>query len=78
MDQQKFEVSGAAGRDCPVCARVGSLIGARDGDAPILTCNGCANVFRLVWAPNDAARDTLVRLTAPAAAAPYKPPRSAA
>jgi hypothetical protein len=71
---ERFNVSGPAGRNCPLCFRVGSLVGARDGDAPRLTCSGCLTVFRLTWTTDDLSPDTLTRVTAPAPATPYPPP----
>jgi hypothetical protein len=69
---EKFNVQGSSGRDCPLCYRVGTLTGARDGDAPRLTCSGCLTVFRLEWSTDKAlAPDTLTRITGRAAAAPY-------
>jgi hypothetical protein len=76
MDEQapeRFNVAGTSGRDCPTCYRIGALTGARDGDAPTLTCSGCFTAFRLTWAPDEFSRDTLTRLTPPAPARPYTP-----
>lgn len=72
---EKFQVSGPTGRDCPICFRVGSLVGARQGDAPRLTCSGCANVFALSWATDDISTDILTRVTPAAPAVPYHPLR---
>lgn len=68
---EKFNVQGASGRNCPLCFRVGSLTGARDGDAPQLTCNGCFTTFRLEWSADETTPDTLTRITPPASAVPY-------
>lgn len=57
---EKFNVSGEGGRDCPVCLREASLFGARDGDRPRLTCNGCAAQFVLIWS-DGVLPDTLER-----------------
>lgn len=61
---ERFNTAGANGRDCPICFRIGTLIGARDGDAPRLTCSGCATLFTLAWG-DGVTPDTLTRLPAP-------------
>lgn len=42
----EFTALGVAGRDCPVCFRVGSLFGERSNGAE-LECSGCRARFTL-------------------------------
>lgn len=70
-EPERFNTSGEAERDCPICYRAGSLTGLRNGDAPVLTCNGCRNRFRLTWADGIGGANTLERLGGVAPARPY-------
>lgn len=72
-DAERFNAQGADGRNCPVCLAVGTLLGARDGDRPPLTCKLCRTRFVLIWASANVHADTLVRATPRAPAAPYVP-----
>lgn len=44
---ERFNSAGVAGRNCPICYRVGSLAGERGTAAPVLKCGGCYATFRL-------------------------------
>lgn len=59
-----FNTAGVQGRDCPICLRIGTLAGVRDGDHPKLTCAGCFNIFELTWASVPGMPDTLTRVRA--------------